>query len=133
MRNPERAIAEIRLVSTVFGEVCFDPDDPSVVLIEYFPLPPDYNRESSELVIDLGDLYPELPPKDWYLSKGLRKNDTQSSHYYENGFPSKEYCSQGYAWYSFHIKKWKPDPETMIPGDNLLTAIDAFYHALKTD
>jgi hypothetical protein len=133
MRNPDRATAEIRLVSTGFGEVCFDPAEPSVLLIEHFRLPPDYSRESCELVVDLGALYPELSPQDWYLSRGLRKNGRKSSHYYEDGFPGKEYCDQGYAWYSFHIKKWKPNPMTMVRGDNLLTAIDAFYHALKTD
>lgn len=133
MKNPERTMAEIRLVSSHFGAVCVDPSNPSVILIEHFTLPPHYSMQSCELVIDLGEHYPDMPPKDWYLSKGLRKNGRVSSHYYENGFRGKEYCKQGYAWYSFHCKRWKPNPWSMIKGDNLLTAIDAFYHALKTD
>jgi len=133
MKNPERTLAEIRLVSSHFGDLCFDPNDLSVVLVEHFPLPRGYNRKSCELLIVLGQMYPELPPQDWYLSKGLRKNGQASSHYYEDGFGDKEYCDQGFAWYSFHITKWKPNPRHLVPGDNLLTAINAFYHALKTD
>ena len=133
MKNPERTIAEIRLLSTHFGPVCFDPDDPSVVLIEDFPLPEGYNMSSCEVVIVLGEHYPELSPQDWYLSKGLRKNGRKSSHYFEEGFGDKEYCNQGYAWYSFHIKTWRPNPWSMLGGDNLLSAANGFHKALKTD
>ena len=133
MRNPERSIAEISLLSSHFGNVCFDESDPSVVLIERFPLPKGYNKKSCELLIVLGMRYPELPPQDWYLSKGLRKNGKKSSHYFEDGFSGKEYCQQGFAWYSFHVKKWKPNSQSMLGGDNVLSAVNAFYHALKTD
>ena len=85
------------------------------------------------MVIVLGEHYPELPPQDWYLSKGLRKNGRTSSHYFEDGFAGKQYSSQGYAWYSFHINKWRPNPLSMVGGDNLLSALNGFYKALKTD
>ena len=133
MINPQRAIAEIELLSTQFGDVCFDPDEPSVVLIEHFPLPRGYNKRHCEVLIDLGQGYPQFPPKDWYLSKGLWKKDKRLSHYFEDGFGGKKYCDEGFAWYSFHITKWKPNPNTITQGDTLLTATDAFYHALKTD
>jgi hypothetical protein len=131
MKNRLRTIAEIELLSTHFGNVCFDPDYPSTVLIEHFPLPKGFNMRYCRVFIDLGRCYPELPPQDWYISKGLRINGRKPSHYYENGFSSKQYCDD-YAWVSFHIKRWKPHPYSMIQGDNLLTAADAFYDALKT-
>lgn len=133
MKNPLRAIAEIELLSTHFGDVCYDPDDPSVVLIEHFNLPRGFNKRYCELLIDLGPNYPEFPPKDWYLSRGLRKRGRTSKHYFEDGFEGKEYCDEGFAWYSFHIKRWKPDPNTITRGDTLLAAVDAFHHALKSD
>ncbi len=132
MKNPERTIAEINLLSTHFGTVEYDPDNPSWVLIERFDLPPGFNRRWCEVLIVLGELYPELPPQDFYLSRGLTKNGRVSSHYFER-FSGKRYCDKGFAWYSFHIKRWRSNPYNMVPGDNLLTATGAFYQALKTD
>ena len=133
VKNPNRVFGEIELLSSHFGDVGYDPDDLSVVLIEHFNLPPGFNRSYCEVLIDLGNVYPELPPKDWYLSKGLRKRGSSLGHYFEHGFAGKKYCNEGFAWYSFHIKQWKPNPFTMAKGDNLLTAVNAFYDALKTD
>ena len=132
MRNPVRTIAEIHLLSTHFGEVQFDETDPTYVLIFHFPLPKGYNRTECEVVVDLGPNYPELPPQDFYLTRGLSKNGYVSSHYYAD-FDGKKYCKKGYAWYSFHIKKWRSNINSMLGGDNLLSAINAFYRALKTD
>lgn len=132
MRNPVRTIAEIYLLSTHFGDIEFDEKAPSVVKIFHFRLPPGYNRTECEVVIDLGPQYPELPPQDFYLSRGLTKNGYTSSHYF-GSFSGKHHCQQGYAWYSFHIKKWKPNRQSMLGGDNLLSAVNAFYNALKTD
>jgi hypothetical protein len=127
-------MGEIQLLSTHLGEVGFDEDNPAEVLIFRFPLPPGFNKRHCELVIDLGENYPEFPPQDWYLNKGLRKNGRSlSGHYFENGFPGKKFCREGFAWYSFHIKEWKPNPKTMTHGDTLLTAVDAFYDAMKTE
>lgn len=132
MTNPKRTEAEIHLLSTHFGDICYDEKDPSVVLILHFDLPTGYNRKDCEVVIDLGPRYPELPPQDFYLSRGLAKRGRVSSHYF-NRFDGKNYCEQGYAWYSFHVKKWRPNPHSMLGGDNLLSAVNAFYNALKTD
>jgi hypothetical protein len=133
MRNPKRAIAEIELLSTHFGAVRYDPNDPSWVLIERFNLPPSFNRRYCEVLIDLGSDYPELPPQDWYLSRGLSKRGRTSKHYYEDGFGTKKYCKKGFAWYSFHIRNWQPDAYSMVRGDNLLAATGGLYEALKTD
>jgi len=132
VKNPERTIAEINLLSSHFGYIQYDPYNPSWVLIEQFNLPAGYNRRWCEVLIDLGELYPELPPQDFYLSRGLTKNGRICSHYFEH-FAGKKYCDEGYAWYSFHIKRWKPNPYSMLHGDNLLAATGAFYQALKTD
>jgi hypothetical protein len=102
-------------------------------MIEKFDLPRGFNKRNAVLVIDLGRKYPKYPPQDWYLSRGLRKKGRKFSHYFEHGFGAKPFCKKGYAWYSFHIKRWRPNSKSMIDGDNLLTAVQAFYEALRSD
>ena len=132
MINPIRTIGEIELLSTHFGNVGYEPDNPSIVLVARFDLPRGFDERCCELLIDLGPLYPELPPQDFYLSPGLEKDGLQPIHYFEDFF-DKKYCREGFAWYSLHITKWKPSSYSMIQGDNLLTAVQALYEALKTD
>jgi len=96
MQTPNRAIAEIELLSTPFGDVQFDPDDPSTVVIERFDLPPGFDTRHCRLRIDLGRYYPELPLQDFYLSRGLRKNNKTPTHYFED-WTGKKYCRQGWA------------------------------------
>jgi len=133
MRNPKRVIGEIELLSTHFGKVRFNPLNPTAVTIEKFDLPRGFNRKHAKVLIDLGPHYPELPPQDFYLSRGLRKHGEISEHYFERGLGGKKYCKKGWAWYSLHIKSWRPDSYSMVAGDNLLTAAEALYKAVKTD
>jgi hypothetical protein len=133
MKNPNRVIGEIELLSTHFGRVRFDQYNPTTVIIEKFDLSCGFNRSYARALIDLGLLYPELPPQDFYLSRGLRKYGEISDHYFEKGYGDKKYCKKGWAWYSLHIKRWKPDPSSMVADDNLLTAVEALYDALSTD
>ena len=133
MKNYNRVIAEIELLSSHFGEVEYDETDPCYVKIFCFPLPDGFNRSYCEALFDLGYDYPEHPVKDFYLDRGLEKYGDVSKHYFENGFGQKSYCRYGYAWYSLHLKHWSPNAYSMIAGDNLLTAADSLYEALKTD
>lgn len=130
MRNPNRVISEIELLSTHFGDVQFDRDNPSFVIIETFNLPSYFNRRHSRLLIDLGHYYPELSPQDFYLSRGLRKDGRTPSHYFED-WEGKKYCKHGWAWFCLKIESWRPNPYSMLGGDNLLTATNACYDALK--
>jgi hypothetical protein len=130
-QRANRILAEVSLLAARFGNVQVDADLTCVV-IKRFDLPQDFNKNHATLLIDLGSSYPSFPPRDWYLSRGLRKNGHVSEHYF-NSFSEKTYCQQGYAWYSFHIKEWQPNPYSMIKGDNLLTAVQSFYEALDSD
>ena len=130
MKNPLRAISEIELLSSHFGDVQFDPDDPSTVIIERFDLPRGFKPSYCRLLIDLGRYYPELSPQDFYLSRGLRKNGQTPMHYFED-WSGKKYCRKGWAWFCLKIEKWRPNPYSMLGGDNLLTGVNACYDALK--
>jgi len=127
-----RTLGEFELLSTHFGHVQFDPKDLTWVLVENFDLPPNFNRDYTELIMDLNKHYPLLPPQDFYLGKGLLRKGDRPGHYYETGFESKRFRKEGYAWYCLHIKSWKPNPYSMVEGDNLLTAAGAVYKALSS-
>jgi len=130
MKYPNRVNGEIELLSTHFGDVQFDPDDPSSVVIERFDLPLGFNRKYAALLIDLGPEYPIYPPQDFYLSPGLRKNGKKPGFYYEDGYMGKKYRKLGYAWLCLHIIRWRPNSYSMIKGDNLLIAAQVVYEAL---
>lgn len=124
---------EIALLEAHYGDVEADPEYPFVVVILDFPLPGSFDQEYSELLIDLGRSYPDFPPQDFYLEKGLtRDGGRPSSHYFEN-MSDKFYCEEGWAWYSFHIDEWRYNPHGIAQGHCLLTATDALYRALEGD
>jgi len=130
LKHPNRVMGEVELVSSHFGPVEFIGD---IVLIERFNLPRGFNRQTSELLITLPYDYPEIPPEDLYIQKHLKKNGGKPGHYYENGYGDDNIRKLGYAWYSIHFTEWSPSLRSIIRGDNLLTAVNALYDALKYD
>lgn len=130
LRHPKRVLAEAKLVSSHFGAVELKDNS---LLVEQFNLPPRFNRRTSRLLIVLSDNYPESPPKDMYLEKGLKKHRDTPEHYFENQHGNRDIRKLGYAWYSIHFRAWHPSSQSIIQGDNLLTAINALYDALKYD
>ncbi len=135
LKYPERVLAEVNLVSSHFGPVEFPPDgfDERTVWIERFNLPPGYSQPTSSLLITLPKRYPEAPVEAMYIEKGLKKNGCRPGHYFEHEYGDVNIREAGYAWYSIHFKSWKANIRSIIRGDNLLSAIDALYHALKSD
>lgn len=130
LKHPQRVLAEAELVSSHFGEIEFEGN---WVLVERFNLPLAFNRSISKLLITLPDNYPESPPTSLYLEKGLKKNGIKPGHYFENKYGDGNIRSLGYAWYSIHFTAWHSSSRSIIQGDNLLTAINALYDALKFD
>jgi len=127
LKHPRRTEAEARLVSSHFGSVDFTEN---IIIVDHFDLPPGFNVPRSRLLLELPRNYPEQPPLAVYLDKGLRYHRTKPKHYFED-FVGKKFCRKGYAWYCLHIKSWRPNAQSMIRGDNLLTYIEAVYRALK--
>jgi len=130
MKHPKRVRAEIELVSSHFGPVEFDDN---YILIEKFNLPRGFNKKYSKLLCVLPNDYPEYPIKAMYLEKHLKKNEKKLDHYYENNYGDKKIRNQGWAWISIHFTSWSPNANSIIRGNNLLTAIEALYDALKYD
>ncbi len=130
LKHYNRVIGELELVSSHFGPVEFNNN---IVIVEKINLPRGFNKQSSKLLLTLPDDYPEMPPEDLYIAKYLKKFGETPEHYYVNDFGDKNIRRLGYAWYSIHFNAWSPSFRSIIGGDNLLTAIDALYDALKYD
>ena len=130
LKHPNRVMGELELISSHFGPVEFNNN---IVLVERFNLPRGFNRRTSKLLIALPYDYPEMPPEDLYIQKYLKKNGDIPEHYFENDYGDKKIRRLGYAWYSIHFTEWDPSFRSIIRGDNLLTAINALYDALKYD
>ena len=129
-KHPKRVQAEIALVSQRFGTVKVGGNQ---IVVRKFDLPAGLNKRFSRLLCVLPENYPEMPIQDMYLDKGLKRGRNKLGHYYEDGYGDKKIRKQGWAWYSIHFDRWKPNLRSMIRGDNLLTAIGALYDALRTD
>jgi hypothetical protein len=130
LKHPQRVLAEAELVSSHFAEIELEDN---WVLVWNFNLPSTFNQRASKLLIILPNDYPESPPKDMYLDKGLTKNGKMPEHYFENQFGDGNIRRKGYAWYSIHFTSWHSSSRSIIQGDNLLTAINALFDALKYD
>jgi len=130
LKHPNRVMAEVELVSSHFGLVEFND---RIIVVERFDLPQGFNRQTSKLLITLNYDYPESPPADIYIENKLKKNGGKPGHYYEHRFGDGKIRRAGYAWYSIHFNAWSSNSRSIIRGDNLLTAINALYDALKHD
>jgi hypothetical protein len=120
-----RTLAEIELLSGHFGEIDFDEVNLSYVHIMRFDLPSGFNRSYSDLVIVLNSFYPQMPPQDFFLSRGLLKYGRTPGHYFKE-MGDKKYLRQGFAWYCLHILEWRSGG-SIATGDNLLTAANTVY------
>ena len=130
LKHYDRVLAEVNLVSSQYGVVDFTDN---MIEVESFGLPHGFNYDYCRLLIALSKDYPESPPKDMYLEKGLKKGRCRPEHYHPSMFGERRIRKRGYAWYCIHFKSWNPSSASMIRGDNLLIAIGVLYDALKYD
>ena len=130
LKHYDRVLAEVNLVSSHYGAVDFTDN---MVEVESFGLPHGFNSNYCRLLIVLSKDYPESPPRDMYVAKGLEKDGSTPDHYFERRFGNRVIRRRGYAWYSIHFTSWRASSSSMIQGDNLLTAINALFDCLKYD
>jgi hypothetical protein len=121
------------LLARLFGSdrVTIIGDDWRSIEIDDFPLPENWSRENSQLVIrfpKLGTIF-SVPPDHFYLDKGLRtKSGNTLRHYYEADYWFNDRSDSEYARYSFHV-----DPDTWNPirriraGTTLIDVLDELY------
>lgn len=124
----DRLDQEIALVRKQYPGVRHDQNYDWVV-VEEVPLPADYNRDTTDVLIVIPSGYPETPPDNFWVPSGLRlENDGQP-----DAFNPNHRTHEGEEWdrFSWHEDDgWTPS-EDIEDGSNLLTFMSTAEERLK--
>lgn len=97
------------------------------VLFNEFPLPPGWNRQTTELLVIIPPGYPTTPPDNFYVRNGLKLADGRMpSNYSEN----QTLLGTSWGQFSFHAQGWNPSSD-FKEGDNLTTFTIAVERRLQ--
>ncbi len=122
-RRMGRLQQEVLALALHYGEVDFDDDEGTWVVVRHFPLPAFLRRAHSGLLFKLDVAYPEIPPYGAYLDRGLRLH----AYYHDD---TSDLAAMGWAWFCCHFENgWRAKPDVWS-GDNLMTAAAALSAAL---
>ena len=121
----------IQYLASLLPDCPIDYDDLEAtwVRIVSFPLPANFRQAASDLLLLLPGLHRPISdtPKHFYIDQNLRSvSGKRPDHIFEHhGAPSRN----GYAWFSFHLKRWRPTPD-VFSGDNLADVVHTIYQHL---
>lgn len=124
----DRRLQEIELLRKKYGQLEHG-ENLDWVLFKQFPLPPGWNKTTTELLVLIPPGYPTTPPDNFYVPVGFRLvSGATQSNYSEGQSPPGPQWGQ----FSFHVKKedWSPKAD-ILEGDNLLTFMLAVEGRLK--
>ena len=122
----ERRRREIELLRQQYPRVDHGPDLDWVVFRD-FPLPPGWNRESTDLLVLIPPGYPETAPDNFHVRSGLR---VESGAVPGNYTDEQELLGEPWGQFSYHANEWAPTPD-MWDGDSLLTFMIAVERRLR--
>jgi hypothetical protein len=111
---------EALLLGLHFGEVEYDDQAGSWIMLPRFPLSPRFDRKSCAMLIELPAAYPAVPPFGVFVDCDL----TLLDHYFPDAGTLNPHANQGWAWLCLHARRgdigsWRPSAR-VIEGDNLL-------------
>ena len=112
----DERLREIELMRQRYGDLEHGPNM-DWILIKRFPLPSDWNREHTELLVVIPPGYPATPPDNFYVREGLRLRNGNLPNNYSEG---QSVLGGPWAQFSFHAQAWTPTPNPE-DGDSLLT------------
>jgi ubiquitin-protein ligase len=121
-QDMRRIYEEVLTLSQRFEYVDWDDEEGRWVLIHKLPLPPQYKKRFTALLIELPDNYPETPPMNTHVDPDL---DIVNEHYL-NG----RLRDMGYKWLCAHPQTWEP-AVPWLQGDNLFTIVASVRHELN--
>lgn len=123
----ERILQEIKILQKQYGELEYDPDG-SWILFKKFKLPPGWNREHTELLVNIPSGYPSTPPNNFYVPIGFKLTSGQKIDAYTEPHP---FLNRQWGQFSYHIDgEWNPT-ENILEGDNLLSFMLKVHERLK--
>lgn len=119
----QRVEEEVLLLGLHFGEVEYDDQKGSWIMLPRFPLSRRFDRADCAVLIKLPMAYPAIPPFGLFVDSNLPLH----SHYFADGGKLNPYADQGWAWLCMHARQgdtrsWRPGPSA-AQGDNLLVLL----------
>lgn len=113
----ERRGLELSLLKSRYGEIETGANLEYVIFKNY-KLPPGWNRESTELLVNVPAGYPTTPLDNFYVASGLRLQSGAMPGSYSEG---QQYYDRTWGVFSVHIEgEWSPSND-LTGGDNILT------------
>ncbi len=122
----ERRMREVELLRQQYSLVEHGPNL-DWLMFKHFPLPPGWDRGSTDILVLIPPGYPETPPDNFYVPNGLR---LQSGAVPGNFAEGQEVLGASWAQFSYHAKTWIPTPD-LWNGDMLVTFMAAIERRLR--
>lgn len=121
----ERRLREVALLRRQYPQVEHGPSL-DWTLFRDFPLPPGWNRKSTDVLVLVPAGYPTTPPDNFYVRNGLR---VESGALPANYAEAQDVLGESWAQFSYHAQEWAPtdDPRD---GDSLVTFMIAVRRRL---
>ena len=113
----DRILQEIKLLQKQYGVVENDSDG-KWVIIKNYQLPLGWNRNETDILINIPAGYPTTPPDNFFVPVGMKLENGSSINAY-----TESHMHWGKQWgqFSYHSTgDWSPSNE-MLDGDTLLT------------
>ncbi len=116
----------------------FDDENADWVVIPNFPLPHNWSRSSTALMILFPTDYPAVPPIGFYLPHKLRSPHGHKFDFAHDGAADAP-LQEGWDWYCCTVNKgaWRPAPPRARGGwrrgDNLFDYITLIKEVLGSD
>lgn len=120
-----------------FGDVDFDEEKADWVVLPEYPLPRNWRRRKSPLLIVFPKDYPTTPPIGFYLPETLR---SPNGHFYDAAYhgAANAPLMRGWKWYCCTVDNgsWRPYPARQkgewLRGDNLWTYLTLINEVLAS-
>ena len=123
----ERILQEITLLQGKYGKLEYGPNL-EWVLFKEFKLPLGWNKDVTELLVNIPAGYPSTPPDNFFVPVGFRlASEGSPSNYTE----STTLIGRQWGQFSYHVDgEWRPSAN-LLEGDNLLSFMIKVMDRLK--
>lgn len=123
-------LANIAILTRLFGQVSYDDGCYTWVRIHRFDLPPIFiQKQTSLLMLTPGFNIDNYVDYHFYVDQNLERWDGIAPPFIHEDSECNNLYQYGYARLSFHLESFRPTTD-VISGDNLLELSKAVYHFL---
>jgi len=113
----DRILQEVKLLQKQYGVVENDSDG-KWVLIKNYQLPKGWNKDQTDILINIPAGYPATPPNNFFVPVGLRLTNGANINAYTE---PHLHWNKDWGQFSYHSDgDWIPSKD-MLDGDTLLT------------